>query len=51
MTKRGDSMAIRVTYLHHSGFAVELAHDYLVFDWDGTRPAPRAPRDPPEETA
>ena len=38
-------MAIRVTYLHHSGFAVELAHDFFVFDWDGTEPAPRAPRD------
>lgn len=36
-------MAFQVTYLHHSGFTVELAHDFLVFDWDGTQPPPRVP--------
>lgn len=31
-------MSFRVTYLHHSGFSVELSRDFFVFDWDGTQP-------------
>lgn len=38
-------MRAKVTYLHHSGFTVELAHDFFVFDWDGTDPAPCVPAD------
>lgn len=33
-------MKAQVQYLHHSGFAVKTDRHYLVFDYDGTTPAP-----------
>ena len=31
---------VSIQYLHHSGFLIDTGIRKLVFDWDGTSPAP-----------